>query len=70
LLSISTSRRYSAAGRVTFLPLNRLTVRAHEIPDSGDVFPMLTKIKHDEAGKVIENQHSTCVESTIRVSLR
>jgi len=36
------------AGRVTFLPLNRLRARNREYPDSQDVFPMLSKIRHDE----------------------
>ena len=36
------------AGRVTFLPLNRLKTRNREYPDSQDVFPMLSKIRHDE----------------------
>ena len=36
-------------GRVTFLPLNRLKTRNREYPDSQDVFPMLSKIRHDDA---------------------
>jgi len=36
------------AGRVTFLPLNRLKTRNRDYPDSQDVFPMLSKIRHDE----------------------
>ena len=35
-------------GRVTFLPLNRLQTRNREYPDSQDVFPMLSKIRHDD----------------------
>ena len=36
------------AGRVTFLPLNRLQNRPREYPDSQDVFPMLSKIRFDD----------------------
>ena len=35
------------AGRVTFLPLNRLQNRNREYPDSQDVFPMLSKMRFD-----------------------
>ena len=36
------------AGRVTFLPLNRLQNRNREYPDSQDVFPMLSKMRFDD----------------------
>eukprot|EP00002_Diphylleia_rotans_P011245 TRINITY_DN2225_c0_g1_i2.p1 TRINITY_DN2225_c0_g1~~TRINITY_DN2225_c0_g1_i2.p1 ORF type:complete len:1043 (-),score=292.85 TRINITY_DN2225_c0_g1_i2:408-3536(-) len=35
------------SGRVTFLPLNRLKVKAPELPSSSDAFPLIKRIKFD-----------------------
>jgi structural maintenance of chromosome 3 (chondroitin sulfate proteoglycan 6) len=36
------------AGRVTFMPLNRLKPRETTYPQSGDVVPMIKKLRFDE----------------------
>src|SRR5690606_21292095 len=36
------------AGRVTFMPLNRLKARSHNLPEANDAMPMVRKIKFDQ----------------------
>lgn len=35
-------------GEVTFMPLNRLQVKAHDYPDDPDSIPMISKLKYEE----------------------
>lgn len=35
-------------GEVTFMPLNRLQVKAHDYPDNPDSIPMISKLRYEE----------------------